>query len=212
MARGLSARQRQLLRLVQAGLASGGEAPTLRALGEAMGGVTPSAVHLQLDALARKGYLRWPRGRPRQVELLRPAEDTPSPGPALWRVPIVGTIAAGRPIDAFETPDGDVLLDPARLRSGSGAGRAELFALRVQGDSMVDACIQDGDVVVVRRQTAAENGQTVVALLEGEQATLKRFYREGSLVRLQPANPYYPAIYAKEVQVQGLVVGVVRYC
>ena len=77
---------------------------------------------------------------------------------------------------------------------------------------MVDACIQDGDVVVVRRQSIADDGDTVVALLDGDQATLKRVYREAGRVRLQPANPYYPAIFAREVAIQGRVVGVIRYC
>jgi repressor LexA len=206
--RGLSARQRQVLALLAEGIKRDGEAPTLRDLGAMLGGMTPAAVHLHLDALARKGYLRWPRGRPREIELLQPAEAIPSLG--LCRVPIVGTIAAGEPIEAFEAPDGHVTVEVGHLRTGRAT--AALYALRVRGDSMVDACIQDGDLVIVRRQAIAHDGETVVALLEGQQATLKRLFREPDCVRLVPANPYYPAIRARDVAIQGTVVGVVRYC
>ena len=210
MARGLSARQRQVLEVIADGIRCRGEAPTLRELGARLGGVSPPAVHLQLSALARKGYLRWPRGRPRQIELLQPGD--PLPAASLWRVPVVGTIAAGQPIDAFEAPEGHVTIDAAAFSGGRADGQRALYALRVRGDSMVDACIQDGDLVIVRRQSVAADGDVVVALLEGEQATLKRFYREPGRVRLQPANPYYPTIYARDVAIQGRVVGVIRYC
>jgi repressor LexA len=206
--RGLSPRQRQVLTLLEEGIERDGEAPTLRTLGERLGGVSPAAVHLQLSALARKGYLRWPRGRPRDIELLQPAEAIPALG--ILRVPVVGTIAAGEPIEAFEAPDGYVSVELGQLRAPRSP--APLYALRVRGDSMVDACIQDGDLVIVRRQSTAHDGETVVALLEGQHATLKRFYREADCVRLVPANPYYPAIRAKDVAIQGAVVGVVRYC
>lgn len=208
MVRELSARQRQVLTTVTQEVRRTGRAPTLKALGDLLGGLSPAAVHLQLVALAKKGYLRWPRGRPQALELLQPAKALPALD--LWRVPVVGAIAAGAPIDAFEAPEGYVMVEGARI--AGGAGGASLFALRVEGDSMVDACIQDGDVVIARRQATATDGDTVVALLDGERATLKRFYREAGRVRLAPANPYYPDIYAEEVQVQGKVVGVVRYC
>jgi repressor LexA len=219
MVRGLSGRQQQLLDLIDEGIRVRGSVPTLRELGERMGGISPSAVHLQLGALAKKGVLRWPRGRPREIEVLRRGAaragrvGTEPEGAATGplAVPVVGTIAAGPTLDAREAPDGHVLVEPGQFRSGPG-GREDLFALRVRGDSMVDACIQDGDLVVIRRQDTAADGETVVALLEGEQVTLKRFYREAERVRLQPANPYYPAIFAKDVRIQGIVVGVVRYC
>jgi repressor LexA len=213
MAREVSERQRQLLALLRESIRQQGRAPSLRELGERLGGVSPAGVHLQLRALAEKGLVRWPRGRPRLLELTTPAEEVRRPDEAaLWRVPIVGSIAAGRPIEAYESPEGSVLVERRHLRMRPPAHGADLFALRVKGDSMVDACIQDGDIVVVRRQATADDGDTVVALLDGEQATLKRFFREAGRVRLMPANPYYPPIYAKEVQIQGKVVGVVRYC
>jgi repressor LexA len=205
--RELSPRQRQVLELVTQEVRRRGRAPSLRVLGERLGGLSPAAVHLLLEALARKGYLRWPRGRPQELEVLLPAEALPEMG--LWRVPVVGTIAAGMPIDAFETAEDHVLVEGRRVRGG--AAGASLFALRVRGDSMVDACIRDGDVVVIRRQETADDGDTVVALLEGERATLKRLYREPHRVRLAPANPYYPDIYAGDVRIQGKVVGVLRY-
>ncbi|MBI3970854.1 MAG: repressor LexA [Chloroflexi bacterium] len=212
MVRGLTARQRQLLAIVKTHLRESGGLPPLRALGVQLGGVTPAAIHLQLAVLAQKGYLRWPRGRPRAVELLQPVERVRAV--EALRVPIVGTIAAGEPIDAFETPDGSVLVELAQLRAGdrTPGQPGHLYALRVRGHSMVDACIQDGDVVIVRRQASAEDGDTVVALLNGEQATLKRFYRESGRVRLRAANPYYPDLVTQEVQIQGKVIGVVRFC
>ena len=210
VARELTARQRQVLGLVADRLRRNGRGPGLAELGEALGGLSPAAVHLQLAALAKKGYLRWPRGRPQEMELLHPSESLPGLG--LWRVPVVGTIAAGAPIDAFEAPEEFVLVESRHLGRAGALAAGTVFALRVQGDSMVDACIQDGDVVIVRRQTTAEDGDTVVALLEGERATLKRFFREPGGIRLEPANPYYPPIYTKEVQLQGKVLGVLRFC
>lgn len=215
MPRTLTPKQRQLLQLLQQSLAASGRLPSLRLLGEQLGGITPAAVHLQLGALARKGYLRWPRGRPKELTLtplVRTGPVEAVPGLGALRVPVVGAIAAGQPIDAFESADGTVLVEQEYLpRGGQEAG---LYALRVRGDSMVDACIQDGDVVIVRSQSTAQDGDTVVALLEGQQATLKRFFRdpERDQIKLLPANPYYPPIFAKEVQIQGKVVGIVRYC
>jgi repressor LexA len=205
--RELSPRQRQVLEILTTEIRRHGRGPSLRALGERLGGLSPAAVHLHLDALAAKGYLTWPPGRPQEARLLQPARPVPPLG--VWQVPVVGTIAAGAPIDAFEAPEGHVLIESSRVRGGRPG--ADLYALVVRGDSMVDACIQDGDVVVIRRQDTARDGETVVALLDGERATLKRFYREADRVRLAPANPYYPDIYARDVRVQGAVVGVLRY-
>lgn len=211
--RGLTTRQREVLAALAEAAGPGGELPTLRELGERLGGITPAAVHLHLAALARKGYVTWPRGRPRRARLAalaQPARGAP-PAARAWRVPVLGTIAAGRPIEAHQVPEDYVLVDRARLSAQGGDPRA-LYALRVRGDSMVDACIQDGDLVIVRAQQTAGDGDTVVALLDGDQVTLKRFYREAGQIKLVPANPYYPAIFAKEVKIQGKVVGVVRFC
>lgn len=208
--RGLTARQREVLAALAEVAGPGGELPTLRELGERLGGITPAAVHLHLVALARKGYVVWPRGRPRRARLTAPAPGGPPASQAL-RVPVLGTIAAGRPIEAHQVAEDYVLVDRARISAQRGDERA-LYALRVRGDSMVDACIQDGDLVIVRAQATANDGDTVVALLDGDQATLKRLYREAGQIKLVPANPYYPVIFAKEVKIQGKVVGVVRFC
>jgi repressor LexA len=208
----LSPRQREILDVLAEEVHRNGQAPTLKALGARLGGLSPASVHLHLAALAAKGFVRWPRGRPQEVELLQPAQELSLRG--LWRVPVMGTIAAGLPIDidGSQTPEDYVVVEAKQLR-GVAAGTT-LFALRVQGDSMVDACIQDGDLVVIRRQETAQDGDTVVALIERSRATLKRLYREAGRIRLAPANPYYPDIHvaAEDVQVQGKVVGVVRYC
>lgn len=235
MARRLSRRQAELLALVHGYVLRDGKIPSLRELGEQLGGMSAPAIHFGLGALARKGYVRWPPGRPHLIQVLdteaAPGEaassevDVPPypaagpdvvsdayPVPGMYRVPVVGKIAAGTPIEAWETPGDHVLVDTAVLRLRSGDVEQGIYALRVQGDSMVDACIRDGDLVIVRRQDTAQDGDTVVALLDGEQATLKRFYREADRVRLAPANAYYPNIYATNIRIQGKVLGVIRTC
>jgi repressor LexA len=118
-------------------------------------------------------------------------------------LPLVGTIAAGRPIEALE------VLETVDL-NGLINTDAETFLLRVQGDSMIDEHIRDGDYVIVRRRSTAESGETVVALLPDGEATLKKFYRERGRIRLQPANPNLEPIHVKEVNIQGVVIGVLR--
>jgi repressor LexA len=118
-------------------------------------------------------------------------------------LPLVGHIAAGAPIEAIENPDvvdlGSMFTSPAGV-----------FALRVRGDSMIDEQIRDGDLVVAERRETARDGETVVALLDDGEATLKKFYRDGNRVRLQPANPAYSPIYVDHVHIQGVVIGVLR--
>jgi repressor LexA len=115
----------------------------------------------------------------------------------------VGYIAAGKPIEAIETPE--TLDVPSMLTR-----EKECFVLSVRGDSMVDEQIRDGDYVIVEKRNIARDGETVVALIEGNEATLKKFYKEPDRIRLQPANPTMPPIYAKDVQIQGVVIGVLR--
>lgn len=180
-----------------------GYSPTLQELADELD-VSKVTVFEHVEALIRKGALRRNPNKARSLELAPrcrlPDEQRSS------RLPLVGTIAAGRPIDAVEDRQFLDLDDMFAAPSRSG----DVFALRVKGDSMVDEQISNGDYVICRRAATARNGQTVVALLDDDEATLKKFYREKGRVRLQPANKKYKPIYAKSPQIQGIVIGVVR--
>jgi repressor LexA len=179
-----------------------GYPPTVREIGEAVGLASPSTVHAHLANLERAGLLRRDPTKPRALELTGRA----SPAAAtLPKLPLLGQIAAGAPLLAEENVE-DELAVPETLRGD--------FLLRVKGDSMVDAGILDGDIVVVRRAQDARNGQIVVALAgddeSADEATVKTFYREGGRVRLQPENAALDPIYAPHVQILGTVTGVFR--
>jgi repressor LexA len=176
-----------------------GYAPTMQELADEFG-VSKVTVFEHIAALQKKGFLRRLRHKARSLRL---SEDISFPDERPTRLPLVGLIAAGRPIEAVEDRE---VLDLEELFVSAH----QTFCLRVRGDSMIDDQICDGDFVVVEKRSTARDGETVVALLDGGDATLKRFYREKDGVRLQPANPNYQPIHAKNVQVQGVVVGVVR--
>ena len=187
MARGLTRRQREVLTHIRAALERTGRPPTLRELGARLGIRSTTGVRDHLEALVAKGYLARDPHSARGLRLLRAepaatAADSPPPPPAVRRVPLLGGVAAGKPIFADQEL-GDALLLDERVVPNGGA----VFALRVRGDSMRDAAIHDGDYVVVREQRSAEPGDIVVALLEDE-ATVKRFFPERDFVRLQPEN------------------------
>jgi repressor LexA len=174
-----------------------GLSPTLEEIGEHMG-VHRVTVFQHLNALERRGALRRQPQLARSIEVLDP-DFMPSAG-----VRILGRIAAGAPIEALEDPE---LVEADDVLPTDG----EHYALRVSGDSMIDDGIHDGDLVVVRRTTSARDGQVVVAIVEGNEATLKRLYKEaGGGYRLQPANARLKPIFADAVEVRGVVVTVIR--
>ena len=188
-----------------------GYPPTVREIGERVGLASPSTVHAHLANLERAGYLKRDPTKPRALELLRHRRREAAPvgqEASFQQLPLVGQIAAGGPLLAEEQIE-DYLAMPEELTRG-GAD----FLLRVKGDSMVDAGILDGDLVVVRRQQTAKNGDVVVALAgddeTADEATVKTFYREDGRVRLQPENASLEPIYAQHVQILGKVVGVFR--
>jgi repressor LexA len=187
-----------------------GYPPTVREIGEHVGLASPSTVHAHLANLERAGYLKRDPTKPRALELLahRRREAAPAQRAELQQLPLLGQIAAGGPLLAEEQVE-DYLAMPDELTRG-GAD----FLLRVKGDSMVEAGILDGDIVVVRRQQTAQNGDIVVALAgqdeTADEATVKRFFREDGRVRLQPENSALEPIYAAHVQILGKVVGVFR--
>jgi repressor LexA len=185
-----------------------GYPPTVREIGDAVGLASPSTVHAHLANLERAGFLKRDPTKPRALELRREAKAEPAREAEVRRLPLVGQIAAGGPLLAEQNVE-DYLAIPEPLSRGG-----EEFLLRVTGDSMIQAGILDGDYVVVRRQQTAQNGD-IVAALAGEdeaadEATVKRFFREGGRIRLQPENDALEPIYASHVDILGKVIGVFR--
>jgi repressor LexA len=178
-----------------------GYPPTVREIGEAVGLASPSTVHAHLANLERAGLLRRDPTKPRALELTGRGQGS-APVP---RLPLLGQIAAGAPLLADENVEDEIAV-PETLRGD--------FLLRVKGDSMIEAGILDGDIVVVRRAQEARNGEIVVALAgadeAADEATVKTFYRERNRVRLQPENAALDPIYADHVQILGTVTGVFR--
>ena len=195
----LTKRQSEIFEFIKAQIDKTGYPPTVREIGAALGLHSPSTVHAHLAKLESSGVLRRDPTKPRAIEILVDrAKRVMRPA-----VPLVGQVAAGTPILAEENIE-DQLEIPAVI--GADAGD---YALRVRGDSMRDAGIFEGDFVVVHPTEDADNGQIVVAMIEDE-ATVKRFFKEGDAVRLQPENPAYQPIVTQEAEVLGRVIGVFR--
>jgi repressor LexA len=197
----LTPRQMAILRFIRDYQHSNGYSPTMQELADELG-ITKVTVFEHVGALERKGLLRRLPHKARSLELTSlvsfPDEDSSG-------IPLLGRIAAGHPIEAIEEPE-SLNLEEAF------AARDNTFVLQVTGDSMIDDQICDGDYVVIEQRRRVRNGEKVVALLDDGEATLKRFYREGRRVRLQPANPDFDPIYvdARRLDVQGVVIGVIR--
>ncbi len=196
----LTDRQQEILTFVRRYAESHGYPPSVREIGQAMGLTSSSTVHSHLEALERKGFLRRDPSKPRALEILR---DGQGPQHRVVSLPVVGQVAAGTPILAEQNIE-DYLPVPADLANGG-----EGFILKVRGDSMIDAGIFDGDLLVVRCQQTATNGDIVVARL-GDEATVKRFFKEGDRIRLQPENQSMAPIYARDVAVEGKAIAVLR--
>lgn len=201
----LSARQREVLEFIRATVADRGYPPSVREIGEAVGLSSPSTVHSHLSSLVKAGAIRRDPTKPRAIEVLEVAPHTPDLPDDMRQVPLVGRIAAGTPILATEDVE-DVYPLPESL-----VGSGPVFMLRVKGDSMVDAGILEGDLVVVRRQPDAEDGSIVAAMVQGEEATVKRLYRRNGKVVLHAENESYPdMVLDDDVEVIGVVVSVLR--
>jgi repressor LexA len=202
----LSERQRQILDLILETVNRRGYPPSVREIGEAIGLSSPSTVHSHLSSLVEGGYLRRDPSKPRAIEVV----DTGASATELHRapvrdVPLVGRIAAGSPILADEDIE-EIFPLPTEL-----VGNDPVFMLRVRGDSMIGAGIFEGDLVVIRRQPEARNGEIVAALIDGEEATVKRFRREADRVVLLSENPAYePIVLHGGVEIIGKVVAVLR--
>lgn len=192
-------RQHEIYVYIQDYIRAKGYAPSIMEIGGHFKLSSPATVHKHLTHLEAKGLIRRQRCQSRGIEVRRyDSEEGAS-------YALLGYIAAGKPIEALEHREMVSILPDA-------AGGKDIFVLRVKGNSMIDDHIQDGDYIIVERRDHAENGETVVALLDNENATLKRFYREKDHVRLQPANPEVEPIIVRNdrLKIQGVVVGVMR--
>jgi repressor LexA len=223
----LTRKQHELIRYIQAKLEETGVSPSFEEMKEALDLKSKSGVHRLISALEERGFIRRLPNRARALEVLKQPEDVsnkaplaksdnvvelkrpeparPSPANDVIEIPLHGRIAAGVPIEAMETAS--MLPVPAAL-----LGSGEHYALEVSGDSMIDAGILDGDYALIRRTDTARDGEIVVALVRGEEATLKYLRRESGRVRLDPANSAYePQVYdPSEVVVQGKLAGLLR--
>ena len=193
-------RQMEIMQFVRDFRKENGYSPTMQEIGDHLR-LTKVTVFEHVGALARKGVLR--RGEKHTARSLRISPDFNFPDERPTLLPLIGQIAAGMPIEAIEDKQ---TLD----LEGLFATGADTFVLRVSGDSMIDEHIRDGDYVICQRRAEARQGQTVVALLEDGEATLKKFYKESGRIRLQPANQNFEPIYVDSATIQGIVVGVIR--
>ncbi|MEZ4389313.1 MAG: transcriptional repressor LexA [Candidatus Krumholzibacteriia bacterium] len=198
----LTRRQSEILAFISQYSEECGYAPTLQEIGQRFGLSSVATVHKHVSQLVAKGYLkRERRNASRDLEVVASA----SGGGRVVAVPLLGTVAAGVPIEAL--PDAEEVWLPEQW-----LGRRRTFALRVRGDSMIEEQIRDGDVVVVEERETARNGETVIALIDGENATVKQYQRRGAVIRLIPANQSMQPLEYPEtrVRIQGVVIGVLR--
>jgi repressor LexA len=198
----LTRRQKQILDFVQSYIGTNGYAPSFEEIAEQFSFTSLATVHEHLTNLERKGYIRRTHNESRAIEVMPPAGQT-----GATELPLLGLVAAGEPIEAVPQPETIAIPNDLVPRRGSS------YVLKVRGDSMVDDHITDGDFVIVHNRQAAENGQMVIALVQGTSATVKRFYREpDGWIRLQPSNERMQPIRVHEddVLIQGVVVGVLR--
>ena len=208
----LSDRQQKILDFIQSYLTQKNYPPTIREIGEAAGISSTSVVNYNLDKLVALGFLERDSKSSRSLRLRQEPVKVTVRNAGL-RIPLYGTITAGRPLSRPDLDSGDIPTETIELTRDIVREPENVYALKVRGDSMIDALVNDGDLVVLRAQRVAENGDMVAAWLpEKGETTLKYFHREGRNIRLQPANPAYaPMIFpAEEVEVQGKVIAIIR--
>ncbi|MFQ5738952.1 MAG: transcriptional repressor LexA [Acidobacteriota bacterium] len=195
----LTARQRAILNFLQGYLREHGYSPSLEEIAAHFGIASLNGVFKHLRALEERGFIRRLSNQARSIQLLVPE------GSAAPTLPLLGLVAAGVPIEAVSNSE-EVSVPASFLTRGRN------YVLRVSGDSMIDEHIEDGDLIVVEERALAHNGEMVVALVDQEKVTLKKYFREGAMIRLQPANLALEPIYVREdrLRIQGVVVGVMR--
>lgn len=200
MASRLTGRQREILDYIRKETQSRGYPPSVREIGQAIGLSSSSTVHGHLQRLEEKGYIRRDPTKPRAIEI---TGETGGRQKRIIQVPLVGRVTAGQPILAVENVEDSFPLPYDMVRT------EDSFLLRIEGESMINAGIYDGDFVIVRRQEVAHNGEIVVALI-GDEATVKRFFKESDRIRLQPENDSMEPILVRDARILGKVVGLLR--
>ena len=199
----LTSRQKEVLDFISEEVVNKNYPPSVREICQAMNLKSSSTVHAHLKALEKKGYIKRDPTKPRAIEIIDREYYSSRPRNRSKIVPLVGQVTAGAPILAEENIESFVVVPDEMVKSD------QVFLLKVKGDSMKDAGILHGDMVLVRQQPSAENGEIVVALLEDE-ATVKKFYREKDHIKLQPENPSYSPIISSDVRILGKVTGLIR--
>lgn len=200
----LTDRQNYILQVLKKLIAKKGYPPTVREIGEAAHLSSPATIHFHLNKLEEKGYIKKRDNKNRTIEILVPNEYLEKDD-GIVEVPLLGKVTAGTPIEAIETPNEYFSL-PASLITTKN----EVFTLKVSGESMINVGIYDGDILIVEKRNTARNGETVVAMNEENEATVKTFYKEKDHFRLQPENDSMEPIILKEVTILGKVIGLYR--
>jgi len=196
-------RQKQILEFIYQYIQNHGYAPTLRDIADSIGVSSLATVHEHLEALESKGLIKRAKGKDRAIELLN--RDIDYEGDRALEVQVMGYIAAGQPIEPYHDPNARIGIPPSFI-----SGKKRVYVLQVRGESMIEEQIRDGDYVIVEETENVFNGEIVVALLDNGMATLKRFFKEATRVRLEPANSQMAPIFVKKVRIQGKVVGLIR--
>jgi len=195
----LTKKQKQIYDFINRYTEQYGYAPSLIEIGKEFGVATVSTIHKHISNLVEKGLVRRAKGVARSIELVNRKTGN------LWMIPLSGVITAGKPIEAIEIPD-----EVIEIAQDRRFQRGELYALRVKGNSMIGDGIFDGDIAIIKNQKWADNGDTAVAIIDDNEATLKKFYKERRRIRLQPANPTFQPIFRKDVEIRGIVVKIIR--
>lgn len=193
----LTQRQKEILEFVAEYIKENEMSPSFNEIKDKFGLSALSTVHEHITELVDKGYLRRDERKERGLYL-------PAKRQQYIEVPLVGAIACGQPIEAIEMPDEFIRVAREETLRGN------IYALKAKGDSMIQDGIFDGDFIIVKKQSTAENGDTVVAVIDENQSTLKKYYQEKEKIRLQPANPEFAPMYRKEVEIRGVVIKIIR--
>ena len=196
-------RQRQIVDFIAQYIQKQGYAPTLQEIANSLGVSSLATVHEHLETLEEKGLIKRKPGKNRSIELINTHIDFTTEREL--DIPVLGFIAAGAPIEPHTDPNATIGIAPSFV-----TGKKRVYVLQVRGESMIEAQIMDGDYVIIEETDEARNGQIVVAMLENGFATLKRYYKEATRIRLEPANSTMNPIFARNVVIQGRVVGLIR--
>ena len=200
----LTDKQKNILQVIKKLIAKNGYPPTVREIGEKAHLSSPATIHFHLTKLEEKGYIKKGDNKNRTIEILVPNEFIEDNNEVI-NVPLLGKVTAGTPIEAIETPDEYMAIPSSLIKN-----KKEVFTLRVSGESMINVGIYDGDILIVERKNTAINGETVVAMNNDNEVTVKTFYKEKNYFRLQPENDTMEPIILKEVTILGKVIGLYR--